>query len=291
MKAEEKNKEVDINEAAMSIEVNPGAIERVRSGEVGYITLQICEDNQHLVLENMDGMLILNVDEKPTTYHSCYLYNHGEFPYFIKRSLQFLLLTEEDGKNCLVQIIGTETEPTVRFNYQGAGLPIMPASNGTSCIWEVSFEVLPVPEKPKKYLMRWNPAISSFKEKDYEACVANMKNGMFRMNWSIYEWEEARRGDCFYMMRVGDDKAGIVFNGQFLSDPYPSDDWAGTTKRRMYVDMVCRNPETPGEVPFVSLEKLKAAIPSIDWGKGHSGALLSDEVSEKLLELWDEGSE
>ena len=25
----------------------------------------------------------------------------------------------------------------------------------------------------------------------------------------------------FYMMRVGDDKAGIMFSGQFLTDPYP----------------------------------------------------------------------
>ena len=108
------------------------------------------------------------------------------------------------------------------------------------------------------------------------------------MNWSIYEWEEARRGDCFYMMRVGDEKAGILFNGQFLSDPYPSDDWAGSTKRRMYVDMICRNPVEPGEVPSVSLDKLKEAIPSYDWPKGHSGALLPNDIAEKLLELWNE---
>ena len=69
----------------------------------------------------------------------------------------------------------------------------------------------------RTYLMRWNPAISSFTEKDYEECVANMEHGMFRLNWSIYEWQEARRGDFFYMLRTGDDKAGIVFSGQFLS--------------------------------------------------------------------------
>ena len=285
MKAEDKNKEVDINKVAFAIEVSPGTVDRVRSGEVGYITLQISEDNQHLILENVDGMLILDIEETPTTYHACYLYNHGEFPYIIKNSLQFLVLSEGD-KDCLVQILGTETEPTVRFNYQGTGMPIMPASNGDSCIWKVIFEVLPVPKEPKRYLMRWNPTISSFTEKDYEACAENMKNGIFRMDWSICEWEEARRGDCFYMMRVGDDKAGIVFNGQFLSDPYPSDDWAGTTKRRMYVDLVCRNPVKPGEVPSVSLDKLKEAIPDFDWDKGHSGALLPSEVGEQLLELW-----
>mgnify|MGYP002627247982 FL=1 len=86
-----------------------------------------------------------------------------------------------------------------------------------------------MPAEAKSYLMCWNPSISSFTEKDFEECVENMVHGMFRMNWSIREWEEARRGDLFFMMRTGDDKAGIVFTGQFISDPYPGEDWAGST--------------------------------------------------------------
>ena len=34
-------------------------------------------------------------------------------------------------------------------------------------------------DEPRTYLMRWNPSISSFKEKDYEECVANMQKGAF----------------------------------------------------------------------------------------------------------------
>lgn len=104
---------------------------------------------------------------------------------------------------------------------------------------------MPLPAEAKSYLMRWNPSISSFTEKDFEECVENMVHGMFRMNWSIREWEEARRGDLFFMMRTGDDKAGIVFTGQFISDPYPGDDWA----------------------------------------EGHSGALLPEDIVTKLDEL------
>ena len=104
---------------------------------------------------------------------------------------------------------------------------------------------------------------------------------MFRLDWSIYEWQEARRGDFFYMMRTGDDKAGIVFSGQFLSDPYPADDWAGSTKRRMYVDMICYNAES-GSAPHISLEKLQTAIPAKEWQKGHSGELLSEEITTQL---------
>ncbi|MBR4644694.1 MAG: hypothetical protein IKO73_06020 [Bacteroidaceae bacterium] len=138
----------------------------------------------------------------------------------------------------------------------------------------------------KTYLMRWNPAISSFTEGDYEKCVANMKNGMFFMDWSIREWEEARRGDYFYMMRVGDDKAGIVFSGQFLSDPYVSDDWAGSSKRRLYVDMVCTSPVEPGKEPLLSLNTLQKTLPQIDWAKGPSGVLLPKDVADALDALW-----
>lgn len=89
------------------------------------------------------------------------------------------------------------------------------------------------------------------------------------------------------MLRTGDDKAGIVFEGQFISDPYPDDDWAGSTKRRMYVDMVCMKPVKPGTQPFLSLEKLQQVIPDYEWAKGHSGALLSNEVATELDERWN----
>lgn len=290
MKSEDKNKEVDINEAAITLEVDSDVIDKVRTGEITHIALQINEDNQNLLLHNIDGNLVLVVDETPSTFHGCYLYNNGEFPYAIKGSLNFLVLSAGED-DCLTRIIDVETTPGTRFNYQGEGKPIVEDANGDSCIWEVAFEVVSVPEEPKTYLMRWNPSISSFTEKDFEECVANMVHGMFRMNWSINEWEEARRGDMFYMMRVGDEKAGIVFTGQFISDPYPSEDWAGSNKRRMYVDMIVTNSVEPGATPRVSLDKLKREIPIFEWSKGHSGTLLPEVVVTILEELCEEEDE
>jgi len=287
MKAEDKNKEIDTERGILTLEVGSEVIGKVRTGEITHLIAQIDENNQNMILENIDGNLALVIDEMPTTYHGCYLFNNGEFPFAIKDELDCMLL-KSDEEECFTRIISVDTEPGTRFNYQGAGKPIEEDPNGDSCIWEVAFEVVPVPEKSRTYLMRWNPSISSFTEKDFEECVTNMVHGMFRMNWSIYEWEEARRGDMFFMMRVGDDKAGIVFVGQFITDPYPGDDWAGSTKRRMYVDMVCMNPVEPGAKPRVSLEKLQNAIPEFEWSKGHSGALLSDEVLTKLEELLEE---
>ena len=288
MKTEDKDKEVDVNEVAISLKVDSDVINKVRSGEITHISIQINEENQDLILENVDGNLVLVIEDLPNTYHGCYFYNGGEFPYAIKSSLDFLVL--DGGENdCITRIIGVETEPCMSFNYKGAGKPIVEDPNGDSCIWEVTFEVVPMPIEAKKYLMRWNPSISSFTETDFKECVENMVHGMFRMSWSINEWEEARRGDLFYMMRTGDDKAGIVFVGQFVSDPYPADDWAGSTKRRMYVDMVCMNSVEPGAKPRFSLEKLQTSIPEFEWAKGHSGVRLPEDVWTKLVELLEEG--
>lgn len=287
MKSADKNKEVDTEKGILTLEVDSEVISKVRTGEITHLIAQIDENNQNMILENIDGNLVLVIDEMPTTFHGCYLYNNGEFPYAIKDELDCILLKSVE-EECFTRIISVDTEPGTRFNYQGVGEPIKEDPNGDSCIWEVYFEVVPVPEKSKTYLMRWNPSISSFTEKDYEECVNNMVHGMFHMNWSIYEWEEARRGDMFFMMRVGDDKAGIVFLGQFITDPYPGDDWAGSTKRRMYVDMVCMNPVEPGAKPRISLEKLQESIPTVDWSKGHSGVLLSEEVVTTLDILCEE---
>ena len=285
MKSEKENEKVNPDEMGVVIGVDSEVIEKVRSGGITHILVDINEDNQNMFLENVDGNLVLVTEELPDTFHGCYFYNGGEFPYAIKGVLEFLDLSSDDD-HCLVRIIDVDTEPGTRFNYQGAGKPIVEDPEGESCVWEIAFEVVPMLMEARTYLMRWNPTISSFTEKDFEVCMENRVHGMFRMNWSIYEWQEARRGDFFYMMRTGDDKAGIVFGGQFLSDPYPADDWAGSSKRRMYVDMICYGVE-PGATPQISLEKLQAAIPAKDWQKGHSGELLSEEITTQLDQIMD----
>ena len=286
MKSEKKNEEFDINEFAITIKTDNDVINKIHTGEIAHINVKLNEDTQSELIEIVDGNPVLDVEESPNKNYGCYFYNGGEFPYVIRPSLGFLVIRGDEGV-CLSRIIDIETEPDTRFNYQGAGKPIVEDPNGDCCIWTMSFEIVPYPREPKTYLMRWNPTISSFTEKDFEACMENRVHGMFRMDWSIYEWQEARRADFFYMMRTGDDKAGIVFRGQFLSDPYPDDDWAGSTKRRMYVDMVCYDGE-PDSAPHISLEKLQAAIPDFDWSKGHSGELLSEEITTGLDELWGE---
>lgn len=111
-----------------------------------------------------------------------------------------------------------------------------------------------------------------------------LKNGVFTI---IYEWEKAKKGDCFYMERLGDEGRGIVFRGQFTSDPYLGEDWAGTSKKRYYVNIDCFDASPADGQPHITVEELKSILPEINWDKGHSGQLLTEGQAQKLDELWD----
>lgn len=121
---------------------------------------------------------------------------------------------------------------------------------------------------PQTYILRWSPTISSFKLEHYRKACTYPEG--FSMNWSIYEWEKAKKGDRFYMERLGDDGKGIVFRGQFTSDPYLSEDWAGTSKKRYYVDIDCFDATPADGQPRITIDELKSILPEINWDRGHS---------------------
>lgn len=152
MKSEKEDEKVNVNEMGVAIGVDSGVIQKVRSGEITHILVDIDEDNQNMFLENFDGNLVLVTEELPHTFHGCYFYNGGEFPYAIKSVLNFLDLSNDDD-HCLARIIGVDTEPTIRFNYQGAGKPIVEDPDGDSCVWEIAFEVVPVLNDARTYLI------------------------------------------------------------------------------------------------------------------------------------------
>jgi len=69
------------------------------------------------------------------------------------------------------------------------------------------------------------------------------------------------KGDLFYMLRVGGDNDGIVFQGDFISEPYEDKDWAGTTKKRHYVDIGCYNLAEPRACHCCQLRNLRLPFP------------------------------
>lgn len=148
MKQEEKSNEVDINERAITLEDDSEVINKVRTGEITHILMDINEDNQSLILENFDGNLVLVTDELPDTFHGCYFYNGGEFPYAIKGTLDFLVLSGGEDES-LARIIDVDTKPGARFNYQGADKPIVEDPNGDSCVWRWPLKWCPCQKNPR----------------------------------------------------------------------------------------------------------------------------------------------
>ena len=274
---------------SLTLKMDDEAVAMFKSGEARHLQMTIDDDNKKDLLENIQGHLILATDEMPMKYHGCYFWNNGVFPYVIKKDLKYFVVT--DGKyQCRLKIISYVTSVGQRFIFGEPGKPSVSDVRGDSCYWIVTFQVEAVddngePLKHKTYLLRWNPTISSFELGDYRNAIKQYPDG-FTLNWSVYEWEEAHRGDRFYMLRTGDDMAGIVFRGIFTSEPYPGDDWAGKGRQRYYMGMECYECVPADQLPPVSVEILEDTIPDINWRRGHSGQLLSDEDTEKLEKLW-----
>lgn len=147
-----------------------------------------------------------------------------------------------------------------------------------------------VTEGPKTYLMRWNPAISSFTTEDYEQYCWDVYEE-WTMDWSIWEWEKARIGDRFFMLREGDGiNPGIIYRGFFISNPYPGPDWRGMGIPRHYIDMRCEMGRQTDESPWLTPEQLEEVIPGINWRSGHSGELLTPDQSASLELLWSKAT-
>ena len=106
MNTEDKDKEIDTNEKVITVGVDEGVVQKVRTGEITHICLDINNDNYREILENFDGNLILVTDELPDTFHGCYFYNGGVFPYAIKNTLEFLFLHGGEDR-CLAICQGT----------------------------------------------------------------------------------------------------------------------------------------------------------------------------------------
>ena len=280
------NPDSDSDEMGVVMGVDEETVHLFKSGKATYLRTPITEDNCQDFLENIDGHLILTTDEMPDKFHGCYYWNKGVFPYAIKKNVKVLILKSEEDV-CVLDILGYEISVGDRFRFENSLDSRKADENGDSCVWNILFHLRPI-TPPKTYLLRWNPAISSFKLEHYRQAIAERPDG-FGFDWSINEWEEAHEGDHYYMLRTGDKKAGIVFHGVFTSEPYEGDDWAGQKgKTRRYMDMDCFDCVPADEQPPITIEVLEKAIPNVDWRKGHSGELLSDEDAEKLDELWNE---
>ena len=138
------------------------------------------------------------------------------------------------------------------------------------------------------FLLRWNPAISSYTMQRLDNDIAEWSDGYWSedFDWSVHEWEKAHAGDRFFMVRVGEGNTGVFAAGRFTSEPYQSEDWSGKGRKVFYMAMEFEAVFHPERADIITTEELERELPNLDWRKGHSGEQLNMEDAEHLELMW-----
>lgn len=138
------------------------------------------------------------------------------------------------------------------------------------------------------FLLRWNPALSSYTMERLDEDMTDWANGEWcdNFDWSVHDWQKARKGDRFFMLRVGGGNTGVFAAGRFTSDPFLGDDWSGRGREVHYMTMEFETVFHPERAEIITTEELRAELPEIDWSGGHSGVMLDAESAERLELMW-----
>jgi len=131
-------------------------------------------------------------------------------------------------------------------------------------------------------ILKWNPAISSYRMIDF---LDDIVQNNTKSDWSIREYEKVRKGDRFYMLKVGQGATGIVMRGEITSDP-DGDDWSQQGCKRYYSNYKAEIMINPDTFALLTGEMLQDNIPGFDWSGGHSGMVLDEKQSAVLEQMW-----
>ena len=133
------------------------------------------------------------------------------------------------------------------------------------------------------FLLRWNPATSSYTMANLDSDMSEWAEGYWSddFDWSIHEWQSARRGDRFYMVRVGEGNTGLFAAGRFASDPFVCDD--GEVR---YVLLEFETVFHPERAEIISTTELERDLSHLNWRGGTSGEMLTREDAVRLELMW-----
>ena len=144
---EEEEKEGEINsENTLIFDVDKETLDDIgKEIEENFsITTNLDDNNVLAILKNKEGILILDVEELPSRHHGCYYHNDGVFPYIIKDSLKYVLFLCEE-QHIIGRIVNVTPKVGQRFRFgENPGDPSIADPNGDSCIWEITFDIVPV---------------------------------------------------------------------------------------------------------------------------------------------------
>lgn len=135
------------------------------------------------------------------------------------------------------------------------------------------------------YILRWNPAISSYKKDHHKDLIVHLDKGEqpLDFNWSIREWENLKEDDFFILQQVGTDNDGIAMIGKFKGPCYESGSWRKDGTKLYYADMWIMEAFDCDENNILSAKRYEKLFPEIKWHGGHSGVVVESKVAGDLI--------
>ena len=135
-------------------------------------------------------------------------------------------------------------------------------------------------EKQNTFIFIWNTETSNITIEEYIDSIKYFYIGHYERK--IHDWKEAKIGDRFYVIKVGEDNVGIVMAGKFSSHPFIASNWSEKGKKPYMIELepsFMINPET---MPLLTIEELSTAIPNFMWRGGYSGRKLEIDQAKTL---------
>ncbi len=125
---------------AIGFIVEPSYLEAVVSQMEHRYEVEIDDDTYSELLETTeDGNIIIMSDEIPDDSLGCYFYNNGEFPFMIRRFLEYLVLSDGEHQEA-VRIKYTKAKVSKRITFTH-GDEAVEDPDGDCCVWKIIFGI------------------------------------------------------------------------------------------------------------------------------------------------------
>lgn len=145
----------------------------------------------------------------------------------------------------------------------------------------------------KYWLLAWNP--KRHKWNDLNGGFADLKNRLKQVGkiyepWSTGVNTSIKEGDRVFLIRLGDEKKGIIASRYAATDVFTNPHWEleralkGERSRHIYVkyDKMVFIEDSP-----LPMSVLKALAPNFHWSTQSSGISIPEDVAVKLEALWN----
>jgi hypothetical protein len=138
--------------------------------------------------------------------------------------------------------------------------------------------------KMRTFVLGWNPSLSPYKLGDFQHDFQKIEYG--DIEWQLDDWQQARSGDNFILVKYGGGNCGVVMRGFFVSAPFSVKEWNDRGDKLHMIRLrptLMVHPDHPKGI--IGLSDLKKDIPGFPWDSP-SGQLLQEDKVDIFNILW-----